>query len=128
MIVSAFAARAGYLESVRNPVDEQAVKLNPKDNRRRALRQMAKARDPDAFCSVLTRTPITHILEEPSDPLMPNLPCLQRLWTAGDGVTSVWQVVRPDGLKSQSADRKPQTIRFPAGSGTGARNSRDRDV
>jgi hypothetical protein len=93
--VSGLGGRSGYLDMAPNPVDDQAFRLNPTDNRPLALNAMAAARDPVTLCSVITSTPITHILEQASNPLMPNLPCLQRLWTGRDGVTAVWQVVRP---------------------------------
>ena len=95
IMVPGLAARAGFYDYVHNPVDIQLARLNPKDNRPQALRDLEAAPDPAAYCSVLRRTPISHILEEPSNLLMPNLPCLRRLWTGRDGVTSVWQVVRP---------------------------------
>ncbi len=93
-LVSGLGGRSGYLEMAPNPVDDQALRLNPSDNRPLALTQMAAARDPLTLCSAVTATPITHILEQASNPLMPNLPCLQRLWTGRDGVTAVWRVIR----------------------------------
>ena len=77
-----------------HPVDAQALKLNPGDNRSEKLAAMETARDPTGVCAVVTGTPITHILDQASSRLMPNLPCLKRLWTAQDGVTTVWQVVQ----------------------------------
>jgi hypothetical protein len=91
--VPGLGGRSAYLDYGQNPVDDQAFKLNPKDDRSRMLQEMVAAKDPATFCSVITGTPITHVLEEPSGRLMPNLPCLQQLWTGRDGVTSVWQVV-----------------------------------
>jgi hypothetical protein len=92
-LVSGLGARSGYVDMAPNPVDDQALRLNPSDNRPLALTQMAAAPDPAALCSVVTGTPITHILEQATNRLMPNLPCLQRQWTARDGVTAVWKVV-----------------------------------
>jgi len=92
--VSGLGGRSAYLEAPGNPVDAQALKLNPGDNRSQKLAAMETAQDATGVCSVLTGTPITHILEQASSRLMPNLPCLKRLWTARDGVTTVWQVVQ----------------------------------
>jgi hypothetical protein len=91
-LVSGLGGRSGYQDMAPNPVDNEALRLNPNDNRTLKLDAMGAARDPVSVCSVVTSAPITHILEEASNPLMPNLPCLQRLWTGSDGVTVVWRV------------------------------------
>ncbi len=93
-LVSGLGGRSGYLDMAPNPVDDQAVRVNPSDNRSLVVNAMAAARDPSTFCAVVTGTPITHILEQASNPLPPNLPCLRRLWTGRDGATAVWQVAR----------------------------------
>ncbi|HTR35474.1 MAG TPA: hypothetical protein VMH80_06215 [Bryobacteraceae bacterium] len=93
--ISGLGGRSAYLDYTPNPVNDQALRLNPQDHRARVLKELAAAPDPATYCSVITATPITHVLEEPSDRLMPNLPCLRLLFTGRDGVTSVWQVVRP---------------------------------
>jgi hypothetical protein len=93
-LVPGLGGRSAYWDYAPNPVDDQAFRLNPRDDRSRMLKEMVAAKDPATFCSVITGTPITHVLEEPSNRLLPNLPCLQQLWTGRDGVTSVWQVVR----------------------------------
>ncbi len=93
--VPGLGARSAYLDYPPNPVSDQAFRLNPRDDRSHMLKEMDAAKNPAAFCSVITGTPITHVLEESSNRLMPNMPCLRRLWTARDGVTAVWQVVRP---------------------------------
>jgi hypothetical protein len=92
-LVSGLGGRSAYLDMAPNPVDDQALRLNPADNRSLVLSAIAATRDPATLCSVVTSTPITHILEQASNPLIPNLPCLHRLWTGRDGVTAVWQVV-----------------------------------
>jgi hypothetical protein len=92
-LVSGLGGRSGYLDMAPNPLDNEVTRLNPGDNRTMVLNAMTTARDPATFCSVAASTPITHILEEPSNLLLPNLPCLQRLWTGRDGVTAVWRVV-----------------------------------
>jgi hypothetical protein len=95
--VSGLGGRSAYLDGVPNPVDDQALRLNPGDNRSLVLGAMGAAHaagDPVRLCAVITSTPITHILEQASSRLLPNLPCLQRLWTGRDGATTVWRVVR----------------------------------
>ncbi len=92
-LVSGLGGRSAYLDMAPNPVDDQALRLNPNDKRPLMINTMAAAGDPVTVCGLVTSTPITHILEQASNPLMPNLPCLQRLWTARDGVTVVWRVV-----------------------------------
>jgi hypothetical protein len=91
-LVSGLGGRSGYLDMAPNPVDDQALRLNPSDNRTLMLNTIAAAGDPVTVCGVFTSAPITHVLEEASNPLMPNLPCLQRLWTGRDGATVVWRV------------------------------------
>jgi hypothetical protein len=93
-LVSGLGARSGYVDMAPNPVDTQALRLNPSDNRPLALAAMTAARDPVTLCSVVIATPITHILEQASNPLMPNLPCLERRWAESRGVTAVWRVIR----------------------------------
>jgi len=92
-LVSGLGGRSGYLDMAPNPVDNEAVRLNPSDNRSLVLNAMTAARDSVTFCSVVAGTPITHVLEERSNPLMLNLPCLRRVWTGRDGATAVWRVV-----------------------------------
>ncbi len=95
--VSGLGGRAAYLEAPGNVVDQQALRLNPGDNRALILSAMETAQnagDPVRFCALVAGTPITHILEEASNPLMSGLPCLRRLWMGRDGATAVWQVVR----------------------------------
>lgn len=97
--VSGLGARCAYFDGVpTNPVAAHALDLNPTDNRPLMLNAMATAPDPVRLCTVLTSTPITHVLEQASNPLMPNLPCLHRLWMGSDGITAVWQVVHPKGV------------------------------
>ena len=96
-MVSGLSGRGGYQEGGPNPVNDQALRLNPTDNRVLILSQMGAAHaagDRAKLCSVLTGTPITHVLERAANALMPDLPCLQKLWTARDGVTAVWRVRR----------------------------------
>jgi hypothetical protein len=92
-LVSGLGGRSGYLDMAPNPMDNEVMRLNPSDNRTLVISAMATAPAPSTYCSVVTSTPITHILEQASNPMMPNLPCLHRLWTGHDGVTAVWQVV-----------------------------------
>jgi hypothetical protein len=95
--ISGLGGRAAYLEAPGNVVDQQALRLNPGDNRAVILSSMETAQnagDPARFCALVTGTPITHILEEASNPLMGGLPCLRRLWLGRDGATAVWQVLR----------------------------------
>ncbi len=96
-MVSGLSGRSAYQEGGPNPVNAQALRLNPSDNRPLILGEMGAAHaagDRAKLCSILAGTPITYVLEQAANPLMPDLPCLQRLWTGRDGVTSVWHVRR----------------------------------
>jgi len=95
-LISGLGGRSAYLDAAGNSVDQQALRLNPRDNRSLMLDAMSVAHaagDRATLCSLVTSTPITYILEQASNPLLSNLPCLHRLWTGRDGVTTVWLVV-----------------------------------
>jgi hypothetical protein len=94
-MVSGLAARSSYADGPPgNPVDAQAVRLNPSDNRNTKMAAMEAAKDPASFCALVSGTPITYILEGASNRLAPGAPCLVRLLTAFDRQTTVWKVNR----------------------------------
>jgi hypothetical protein len=67
-VVSGLTGRAAYLEFPGNPVDKQALKLNPRDDRVAITKALWSAARDDRFCSLLRSTPITHVLEFANHP------------------------------------------------------------
>jgi hypothetical protein len=59
-VVSGLAGRAAYLELPGNPVDKQALKLNPRDDRVAITKALWSAASDAQFSSLLRSTPITH--------------------------------------------------------------------
>jgi hypothetical protein len=94
-VVSGLAGRAAYLEAAGTPVDKQALKLNPRDDRVATTKALWSAASDAEFCSLLRSTPITHILEFQDHP-WPVHPagCLTRLWENPEHTLIIWQVAR----------------------------------
>jgi len=95
-VVSSLTGRAAYLEAHgNNPVEELALRLNPRDDREAIIKALWSAGSDDWFCSLLRSTPITHVLEFANDPLPTHPPsCLTRLWENPEHTVIVWQVIR----------------------------------
>ena len=95
-VVSGLTGRAAYLEAhEKNPVDELALRLNPRDDRAAIIKALWSAGSDDWFCGLLRSTPITHVLEFANDPLPTHPPsCLTRLWENPEHTVIVWQVIR----------------------------------
>jgi len=95
-VVSGLIGRAAYLEAhENNPVDELALRLNPRDDRAAIIKALWSAGSDDWFCSLLRSTPITHVLEFANDPWPAHPPsCLTRLWENPEHTVIVWQVIR----------------------------------
>jgi hypothetical protein len=94
-VVSGLAGRAAYLELSGNPVDKQALKLNPRDDRVAITKALWSAASDDQFSSLLRSTPITHILEFQDHPWPVHPPdCLTRLWQNREHTLIIWQVAR----------------------------------
>jgi len=95
-VVSGLTGRAAYLEAHgNNPVEELALRLNPRDDRAAIIKALWSAGSDDWFCSLLRSTPITHVLEFANDPLPAHPPsCLTRLWENQEHTVIVWQVIR----------------------------------
>src|SRR5438552_284051 len=93
--VSGLTGRSVYLEFPGNPVDQLALRLNPRDDREAITKALWSAGSDDWFCSLLRSTPITHVLEFANDPWPAHPPsCLNRLWENPEHTVIVWQVVR----------------------------------
>lgn len=94
-VVSGLAGRAAYQEIPENPVDKQALKLNPRDDRVAITKALWSAASDAQFCSLLRSTPITHILEFQDHPWPVHPPgCLTRLWENPEHTLIIWQVAR----------------------------------
>jgi hypothetical protein len=94
-VVSGLAGRAAYLELPGNPVDKQALKLNPRDDRVAITKALRSAASDDQFSSLIRSTPITHILEFQDHPWPVHPPdCLIRLWENREHTLVIWQVAR----------------------------------
>lgn len=94
-VVSGLAGRAAYLELPGNPIDKQALKLNPRDDRVAITKALWSAASDAQFSSLLRSTPITHILEFQDHPWPVHPPdCLIRLWENREQTLIIWQVVR----------------------------------
>ena len=94
-VVSGLAGRAAYLELPGNPVDKQALKLNPRDDRVAITKALWSAASDAEFCGLIRSTPITHILEFQDHPWPVHPPdCLIRLWENREHTLIIWQVAR----------------------------------
>lgn len=94
-VVSGLAGRAAYLELPGNPVDKQALKLNPRDDRVAITKALWSAASDQQFSSLIRSTPITHILEFQDHPWPVHPPdCLIRLWENREHTLIIWQVAR----------------------------------
>jgi hypothetical protein len=94
-VVSGLAGRAAYQELPGNPVDKQALKLNPRDDRVAITKALWSAASDTQFSSLLRSTPITHILEFQDHPWPVHPPdCLTRLWENQEHTLIIWQVAR----------------------------------
>lgn len=94
-VVSGLAGRAAYQEAPGNPVDRQALKLNPRDDRVAITKALWSATSDAQFCSLLRSTPVTHILEFQDHPWPVHPPgCLTRLWENPEHTLIIWQVAR----------------------------------
>jgi len=94
-VVSGLAGRAAYLELPGNPIDKQALKLNPPDDRVAITKALWSAASDAQFSSLIRSTPITHILEFQDHPWPVHPPdCLIRLWENREQTLIIWQVVR----------------------------------
>jgi len=94
-VVSSLTGRAVYLEVPGYPVDQLALRLNPRDDREAITKALWSAGSDDWFCSLLRSTPITHVLEFANDPWPAHPPsCLTRLWENPEHTVIVWQVIR----------------------------------
>jgi hypothetical protein len=94
-VVSGLTGRAAYLEFPGNPVDKQALKLNPRDDRVAITKALWSAARDDRFCSLLRSTPITHVLQFANASWPAYSPsCLNRLWENPEHTVIIWRVTR----------------------------------
>ena len=94
-IISGLSGRAAYLELPGNPIDQQARRLNPRDNRVEITKALRSAESDGEFCRLIRSTPITHVLEFQDHPWPVHPPdCLARLWENPERTVIIWQVIR----------------------------------
>jgi hypothetical protein len=92
-IVSGLSGRAAYLELPGNPIDAQAQRLNPRDDRIAIRKALSVAATDDQFCGLLRSTPVTHLLEFQDHPYQVHPPdCLTRVWENLEHTVIVWKV------------------------------------
>jgi hypothetical protein len=95
-VVSGLAGRAAYLEYPGNPVDRQAQRLNPRDNRTKVMAALRETTTDDEFCNLIWSTPITHLLEFEDHPwVLHPAACLTPIWKSPRRSVIIWQVIRP---------------------------------
>jgi hypothetical protein len=92
-IISGLSGRAAYFELPGNPIDEQATRLHPRDNRVAIINALSVAVSDDPFCGLLRSTPVTHLLEFQDHPYRVHPPdCLTRLWENTEHTVIIWKV------------------------------------
>ena len=92
-IISGLSGRAAYLELPGNPVDEQAIRLDPRDNRVAIMNELSVVTSDDQFCGLLRSMPVTHVLEFQDHPYRVHPPnCLTRLWENLEHTVIIWKV------------------------------------
>jgi hypothetical protein len=83
--VSGLGERVAYLEAPGNPIDKQALRLNPADDRAQRIRQIWTATDPAKVCALLGGSPITILIEYAAQPLaVSEAGCLRTVWEGAD--------------------------------------------
>jgi len=96
-IVGGLSARASYEDYSGNTVDMLATKLDGV-NRPERIKQLWGANDPATFCSLLTPTPVTYLMEHAADRLHVGDPgrtaCLAWAWSSPKHEVTIWRVRR----------------------------------
>jgi len=92
-VLSGLAGRAAYLESPGNPIDWQALQLNPSDDRLALMTALRSSTSDEQFSTLLRSTPITHLLEFEDHPWPAHPPdCLTRIWESPQQKAVIWKV------------------------------------
>ena len=92
-IFSGLAGRADYAGDPYDTMEEIALQLNPKDNRRERISELWVTANEEHFCARLYPTLATHLVEYTNQPLQVDEPaCLQRIWQSPQKEVSIWQV------------------------------------
>ncbi len=91
-VFSGLAGRAAYVEGGDNVVAQQALRVNPVDDRQRRVVRLWEATDPRQFCTLLSTTGATHLVEFADSPLQVHgPPCLRRLWDSPRQRVTIWE-------------------------------------
>ncbi|MEP6956410.1 MAG: hypothetical protein ABI883_06250, partial [Chthoniobacterales bacterium] len=95
-LLSGLSGRAAFLELAGNPVDQQALRLHPEDDRAALIKALSLADSEEEFSKLLRATPITHLLETQEQPWRVHPPeCLTRAWSSPQQKVVIWQVISP---------------------------------
>jgi hypothetical protein len=102
-VISGLSGRASYLENGVDPVDQQALRINPADDRAALLEKLWSSTDSNEFCNMLERTPATYVLDLADRPLSVRNPnCMRLEWQGPQGFASIWRVERRESDSSRS--------------------------
>jgi hypothetical protein len=92
-VLSGLAGRAAFLEHPGNAEDQQALRLNPSDDRLALMTALRSSTSDEQFSRLLRSTPITHLLEFEDHPWPAHPPdCLTRLWESPEQKAVIWKV------------------------------------
>src|SRR5262249_31536692 len=62
-VFSGLTGRAAYMEGGRNTVNEQVIRVNPREDRLQRIDVLWSTTDTDRFCRILSNTRATHLVE-----------------------------------------------------------------
>jgi hypothetical protein len=81
---SGIYGRAAYYENIGGEVaNNLALRLNPEDNRPHIVERLWSTDSTDDFCSLLSKTGASYLLDDIISPLhVENPPCLTRIWSS----------------------------------------------
>ena len=82
-VFSGIGGRAGYYEYTVSSLGTLPSRLGPQENRAERIRSLWSATNPEQFCSLLTSTVATNLVEYSNSPLLAqNTPCMQQTWSS----------------------------------------------
>ncbi|MEH2082667.1 MAG: hypothetical protein V7K89_22605 [Nostoc sp.] len=103
VLASSITGRSAYLEltSDEDPLNRQSLKIYPSDNREKVIKDLWTTSQSEQFCRLLTTTPVTHVIEYSTHPLLINNPfCMQSIWESSNKIlassekVTIWKINR----------------------------------